>query len=488
MEPIDYVRTVTRRWLVILILGAVGVVAAWAYAATLPVMYQSRSSVFVTSQRGETTNELVQGSTFTQNLVESYAQLATMPVVLDPVIADLELDTTARALASRVTAETPLNTVIIEIMVADRSATDAAVIADAITDSLATTVQNLAPKGPDNAPSITMDTVSTAQVATSPSSPNVGFILVSGLLGGLALGIAYALGREVLDTRVREEKDLARVTDIPLVGKVGLKRRTDPAGLTMRAMPRSSLAEDYRRICANLEFIDVDNRPRVVVVTSPLPQDGKSTTAANLALAMAERYPRVLLIDADLRRPSLAEMCGIEGELGLTTVLVGGCTRAEAITVWANALHVLPAGALPPNPGQLLGSTAMHVLVQQLSTEYDFIVIDSPPLLPASDALGLAHVADGAIVVARFSSTRRQKLASTLDSLEAVNARVLGIVLNQVRDRRSEAYYGAQLPPEQEGPTEATAATWRKSLPAGSKAKAESALVRLRQGMRSRST
>ena len=487
MEPIDYLRTVTRRWLVILILGVLGFVAAGAYAATLPVMYQSRSSVFVTSQRGETTNELVQGSTFTQNLVESYAQLATMPAVLDPVIEELGLDTTARALASRVTAETPLNTVIIEITVADRSATDAAVIADAITDSLATTVQNLAPKGPNDAPSITMETVSTAQVAKTPSSPNVPFILVTGMLAGLALGILYALGRELLDTRVREEKDLARVTDTPLIGRVGLKRRADPAGLVMRAMPRSSLAEDYRRICANLEFIDVDNRPRIVVVTSPLPQDGKSTTAANLALAMAERYPRVLLIDADLRRPSVADMCGIEGELGLTTVLVGACTRSEAITVWANALHVLPAGALPPNPGQLLGSTAMHDLVKQLSSEYDFIVLDSPPLLPASDALGLAHVADGAIVVARFNSTRRQKLASTLESLEAVNARVLGIVLNQVRDRRSEAYYGAQLPPE-EAPTQPAVATRRKAPAPDAKSRADSALVRLRDGLRSRST
>lgn len=485
MEPNTYLRAVTKRWLVILILGVVGIAAAWAYASALPMTYESKSSVFVTSQRGQTTNELVQGSTFTQNLVQSYAQLATMPVVLDPVIEELGLDTTAWALAPRVTAETPLNTVIIEITVADPSATGAAEIADAITGSLATIVQNLAPKGPDNTPSITMKTVSSAQVATVPASPNVMFILVTGLLAGLVLGVAYALGRELLDTRVREEKDLERVTDIPLIGKVGLKRRTAPAGLVMRAMPRSPLAEEYRRICANLEFIDVDNRPRVVVVTSPLPQDGKSTTAANLALAMAERHPRVLLIDADLRRPSVADICGIEGELGLTTVLVGACTREEAITVWANALHVMPAGSVPPNPSQLLGSTAMRDLVEHLSSEYDFIVIDSPPLLPASDALGLAHVSDGAIVMARFNSTRRQNLAKTLESLEAVNARVLGVVLNQVRDHRPEAYYGAQSPP-QKSPPQPTAATRPKAPEEASRAK--SVLVRRQNGLPSGST
>ncbi|TFD87883.1 polysaccharide biosynthesis tyrosine autokinase [Cryobacterium serini] len=446
MEPIDYLRTITRRWLLIAIVGLLGGAVAWGYATTQPAQYQATNSVFVTSDRGETTGELLQSSTFTQNLVQSYAQLATTPTVLAPVISKLGLNISTQALASRVTAEIPINTVFINITVTSRSSTQAVALADAVSDSLATAVENLAPKGPDNLPSITVETVSPAQLPGSPFAPNTQLIVVTGLLLGLVLGVLYALAREVFDTRVSTEKDLDRVSSDPLLGMIGRKKRTDPAGLVMRVMPHSALAEAYRRVRANLEFIDVDSPPRSAVVTSAVTRDGKSTTAINLALAMAERSSRVLLIDADLRRPSIAELCDLEGDVGLTTVLLGDVGPDDAIVRWSNGIDVLPSGAVPPNPGQLLGSDAMKTLMQRLLLDYDFIVVDSPPLLPATDALGLSHLTDGAIVVARYRATTRQQLATTLESLEAVNARILGIVLNQVRERRAEVYYGPLTP------------------------------------------
>jgi capsular exopolysaccharide synthesis family protein len=432
--------------LLILIVGLLGGAAAWGYSATLPEQYQATNSVFVTSDRGETTSELLQTSTFTQNLVQSYAQLATTPTVLGPVITRLRLDTTTQALASRVTAVTPLNTVFINITVTSRSAAEAVMLADAVSRSLATTVETLAPTGPDNLPSISVKTVSPAQLPADPFAPNTELIVLTGALVGLMLGILYALAREVLDTRVSTEKDLDRVSSNPLLGMVGRKRRTDPAGLVMRVMPHSALAEAYRRVRANLEFIDVDSPPRSAVVTSAVTRDGKSTTAINLALAMAERSTRVLLIDADLRRPSIAELCDLEGDVGLTTILLGDVGPEDAIVRWSDGIDVLPSGAVPPNPGQLLGSAAMKTLMKRLLEDYDFIVVDSPPLLPASDALGLSRLTDGAIVVARYKATTRQQLTTTLESLEAVNARILGIVLNQVREHRADVYYGPLTP------------------------------------------
>lgn len=464
MEPIDYLRTITRRWLLIGIAGLLGGAVAWGYAATLPAQYQATNSVFVTSDRGETTSELLQTSTFTQNLVQSYAQLATTPTVLGPVISELGLNISPQVLAPRVTAVTPINTVFIDITVTSRSAAQAVALADAVSGSLATTVEDLAPKGPDDRPSITLKTVSPAQLPGQPFAPNTQLIVITGLLLGLVLGVLYALAREVFDTRVSSEKDLDRVSADPLLGIVGRKKRTDPAGLVMRVMPHSALAEAYRRVRANLEFIDVDNPPRSVVVTSALTRDGKSTTAINLALAIAERSERVLLIDADLRRPSIAEFCDLEGDVGLTTVLLGDVGPEDAIVRWSDGLDVLPSGAVPPNPGQLLGSATMKTLMQRLLQDYDFIVLDSPPLLPATDALGLAHLTDGAIVVARYKSTTRQQLATTLESLEAVNAHIVGIVLNQVRERRTEVYYGPLAPvtgpaPRSSGTTGRAAAT-----------------------------
>jgi len=452
MEPVEYLRSIARRWLAVILLGVLGAGAGFAYATSLPLLYRATSSVFVSSPRGETTSELVQGFTFTEKLVQSYAQLATMPAVLQPVIDQLELDTTPTALASRVSASTPLNTVIIEVTVVDRSAEQSAAIANAITRSLATTGQELAPQGPAGSPSVTLETVSTAQPPARPFSPNTPLIVVTGLLLGLGLGVAYAVLRDMLDARVRDEKDLERVTDAPLLGKVGQKGRKDPAGVAMRVMPRSPLAEAYRRIRANLEFIDVDHRPRTIVVTSAVTKDGKSTTSVNLALALAERSSRVLLIDADLRRPSIADICGVDGDVGLTTVLVGAISPDEAIVPCGDSLSVLSAGALPPNPGQLLGSDAMRSLLGMLSERFDYIVIDSPPLLSATDTLGLSHLADGAIVVARYRTTRRAQLKDTIESLENVNARVLGIVLNFVKERTTPSYYGMESVPDATAP------------------------------------
>lgn len=448
MESVDYLRSVIRRWQVVLLLGILGGLGGYAYASTLPTMYRATSSVFVSSPRGETTNELVQGFTFTEKLVQSYSQLATMPAVLQPVIDDLQLDTTPAALAAKVSASTPLNTVIIEVTVVNGSPEQAAIIANAITRSLSTVGQDLAPEGPSGAPSIAVESVSTAQPPLNPFSPNLVLLTATGALLGLALGAAFAVLRDMLDTRVRDEKDLTRVSDAPLLGKVGMKRRRDPAGITMRVMPRSTAAEAYRRIQTNLEFIDVDHRPRTIVVTSSVTRDGKSTTAVNLALALAERSPRVLLIDADLRRPSIADVCGVEPDVGLTTVLVGAISAEEAIVPLGPTLSVLSAGALPPNPGQLLSSDAMRTLIRTLAESYDYIVIDSPPLLATTDALGLAHIADGAIVVARYRKTRRSQLKDTIASLENVNATVLGIVLNQVKESGQQAYYGTQDLPE----------------------------------------
>ncbi|MGO4689577.1 polysaccharide biosynthesis tyrosine autokinase [Glaciibacter sp. 2TAF33] len=443
MEPIDYARAIGRRWVAIMLLALLCTGAASLYLTLQAPLYKSTASVFVSNQSGDTTNELVQGATFTQNLVQSYAQLATTPAVLKPVITSLNLDTTSADLAKSVSASTALNTVIIDITVVDPSPVQAARIADAITASLSTTVRALAPKGPNSTSTVTMSTVSNAAVPKSPFSPNPQLTLGAGLIAGLALGVIYALARELLDTRVHGERDLLRVSDVPVLGKTARRRRRGVGGLVMRSDPHSPRAEEYRRIRANLEFIDVDRRPRTIVITSPLPNDGKSTTAMNLAFALAENSSSVLLIDADLRRPSIAEMCGLEGAVGLTTVLVGAVDPDDAITALSDSLHVLPSGITPPNPGQLLGSKAMKDLIAKLASAYEYIVIDSPPLLPASDTLGLAHVTDGTLVVVRYKSTRRAQLANTLDALNAVNARVLGIVLNQTPEGRESAYYTA---------------------------------------------
>lgn len=443
MEPRDYVNAVRRRWILIVGLGLLGGLTALAYDFTLPTLYKATSSVFVSTSQGDTTSELVQGSTFTQANVQSYARLATMPIVLEPVIAELDLDITPPALARAITVDTPLNTVIIEITASSPDARESAAIADAVTDSLSAAVTQLAPDGPDGEPAIAMTTVAPARVPTLPYAPNTRFIVLTGTLAGLAVAFLFAIASQAFDTRVRTAADLSRVTDAPLLGTVVRRPGRRASNLVMRTDPHGPQAESYRRIRANLEFADVDRPVRALVVTSALAGEGKSTTSINLALALAERSDRVLLIDADLRRPSIGRHCQIEDAVGLTTVLLGEVRVADAVQRWAGAIDILPSGAVPPNPGQLLGSAAMADLMSELTESYTFIIVDSPPLLPAIDALGLARLTDGTIVVARYKWTRRQHLARAIESLAAVRARMVGIVLDRVPARAATAsYYG----------------------------------------------
>lgn len=444
MEPQEYFAILRKRMLMILSLGLLGAAAGFGYASTLPLAYTSTSSVFVSAERGETSSELVQGATYTQNLVQSYVRLATMPAVLTPVIESLGLDTTPRALASAISVDAPLNTVIIEIQATHGSPEMSARIADAVAGSLARQAQDLSPTGADNEPSISMKVVAPAQVPLAPSAPNTRLITLTMGAAGLLVGVIYAFARELLDNRVRSEKDLERVGEAPLLAAVPRAHRQSRDPIVMRAEPHGPRAEAYRRLRTNIQFSDVDKGIRSVLVTSAMAGEGKTTTSVNLALAAAERMPRVLLIDADLRRPTVAGFFGLEGAVGLTTVLRGDIDADEAIVPLADGMpDVLPAGVIPPNPGQLLGSDAMTTLLAELHGRYDFIVVDSPPVVPVTDALTLTRLTDGTLVVAEYLTTRRVQLARALASLADVNARVLGVVLNRVRQDDPSPYYTA---------------------------------------------
>jgi succinoglycan biosynthesis transport protein ExoP len=193
-----------------------------------------------------------------------------------------------------------------------------------------------------------------------------------------------------------------------------------------------------RHLLRQVQQNDVATPIRPLLAPAP---EVASSAAINLAITMADAGSRVALIDADLRRPSIAEYMGLEGEVGLTTVLIGQANLQDAIQHWGTgSLHVLPSGQVPPNPSELLGSRSMARLLEQLSSQYDVVLIDTAPLLPMADAAILATITGGALVVAAADRLHRQELADGLGSLEDVGARVLGVVLNRMTHRQTDAY------------------------------------------------
>lgn len=446
MQPSEYFLALRKHWLTILASAVLGTVAAGALAVTSTPTYRATSSVFVSVQQGASVSELAQGANYSQALVQSFTELTTMPIVLDGVIEELGLTTDARTLAQSIEAANPLNTVIIEITATTEDPDGAAALANTVASELADTVDRLAPQGPAGAAgpsSLSVSTVSTAPPPNHAASPNTRLMLATGFALGLALGATVAVLRQLLDTRVRTSSDVERLTAAPVLAQVA--RFSRQGAPLMQAMPESAEAESYRRLRTNLTFYTAVGDTSVITVTSAVPAEGKSTTAANLALAFAERRGRVLLIDGDLRRPTIAETFGLEGAVGLTTILIGHATVDDAIQAAANgAIDVLPAGAIPPNALQLLDSRTMAELLQELRGQYDVIVIDTPPVLPVADTSVLARQADGALIVARAGHTRRPQLRAAVENLEAVGAMVMGVVLGGVRATDAGPYTSRQ--------------------------------------------
>lgn len=441
MELRDYLRILRKRWRFVTLLTLLALAGAAGASIFTTPQYQASTQVFVSTQQEGGTADLLQGSSFTQQRVKSYADVATSPRVLQPVIDELGLDLPPDDLAELVTAEAPPETVLIRITVRDESPAQAAAIANAVGASFAMVVADLEPGVDGSASPVSVSTTAPATQPELPASPNTRLNLALGLLVGLGLGVGAAVLRETLDTSVKGEDDVRHVTSASVLGGIAFDPEAPKRPLIVHADPQGSRAEAFRQLRTNLQFVDVANHPRSFVVTSSIPGEGKSTTAANLAITMSLAGSNVCLVEGDLRRPKVAEYLGMEGAVGLTTVLIGRAELADVTQSWGNGnLHVLPAGQVPPNPSELLGSAAMEELLRKLETTYDTVIIDAPPLLPVTDAAVLTKLAGGAVVVVGSQRINRDQLAKALGNLESVDGRVLGVILNLLPTKGPDAY------------------------------------------------
>jgi capsular exopolysaccharide synthesis family protein len=279
-------------------------------------------------------------------------------------------------------------------------------------------------------------------VPTIPVKPRVALNVILGVIAGLVVAAGLGLLMEYLDDTVKSGQDVERVAGLTTLGMVmrfgrrGFRRPVSGYG------SRSPAAEAYRAIRTSVQFATMDRPGQVLLVTSPNAGDGKSTTAANLAVTMASAGKRVVLVDADLRKPSLHQIFNLDNSVGLTSALLSGNgVRSSVEPSGFDNLSVLTSGPLPPNPSELLSSSRMRDLVEAMRREADAVIVDSPPALVVTDATLLAALADGTILVAEAGRTRSTALRQAVDGLSRATDRLLGVVLNKISRRGAAAYH-----------------------------------------------
>lgn len=427
----ELLRIAQRRWLTIVVFFFLGLLGGGALTYFQTPTYESKARIFIAA---ESTADDSQGSIlsvyFASQRVESYAQLATSRELMQRVILRLNLDMTPDELADKIEASVSELTVIIEIKVHDDAPDTAQNIAKAESEVFTDYVAEL-----ESSP-VKATVVDPASYNANPVSPRpVLNLLVAGLLG-LVIGAAMALLRDLLDNTVSSASDVENTIDAPVLSSVAYDSDVPKHPLLTEVGSHSTRVEAFRLLRTNLQFLDLDARPRALVITSAVPSEGKTSTATNLAIALAQTGLRVLLVDGDLRRPKVASVLGLERSVGLTTVLVGRSELQDSIQKHTDSgIYFLASGPIPPNPTEVLQSRAAQELFDRVSQMFDMVIIDGPPLLPVSDAAIMARDVDGAILVVRHGKTTKDQLKQAALRLNQVDANLLGVMVNMTPKR-----------------------------------------------------
>lgn len=437
----DFIKLLRARWVSVIITIAATLLIAIAVTLLTTPMYQASTRLFVSTAGGSTLAETYQGNRFSQERVASYAELLMGSNLAQRTIDKLGLNMSADELRNNVEASTKLDTVLIDVKVLDRSPVRARDIANTLSDEFVARVRELETPEDGSSPDSRVVVEQRASVPQSPVEPKVLRNIAIGLALGIALGIGLAVLRDMLDNTVKDRAVLEEIVGTGVVGTIPLDKDRRRAAAVSFDGEYSGIAEAFRKLRTNLQFLAVDNPPRVIVVTSSMPHEGKSTTAINLALALAEAENSVIIVDGDMRRPMLAKYLDLVGRVGFSTVLSGRASLSDAIQKTRyDGLSVLTSGAIPPNPSELLGSQSARRLLNELRSEFDYVVVDSTPLLAVTDAAILAAGADGVLIMARYGETKREQLAHSVDTLNSVGAPLLGAVFTMTPARGGSSY------------------------------------------------
>ncbi|WP_375492339.1 polysaccharide biosynthesis tyrosine autokinase [uncultured Jatrophihabitans sp.] len=442
MDLHHYLRAVRRSLWIVALVAIIGAAAGYWHAARSPKVYAASVSFYVATPRLQA-DTAFGSDQFAQDRANTYARLLSSQRFAESVRTASRLSMSAEEISGEISGSSQVGTVLVDARIQDTSLSRLTTLQRTVATQFPLLVSAI-----ESSAAVKLEVVSTPPVSAAPVAPRKSIDVIVGFAVGLALGLLIAALRQLLDTSIRSGFDLEEIAGVPLLGSIVADPTASRAPVAIGEAAPSRRAEQFRQLRTNLEFVHTAERAQAIAVTSSIAGEGKSSTALNLAVAAAERGGRVLLVDADLRRPELGRLLGFDSTVGLTTVLTGNVKLSTAVQSWGeHGLAVLASGQTPPNPSELLNSDAMRELLREMREKYELIIFDTPPVLAVTDAAVCATLVDGVFVLYRYGKTRRAHLDACLHSLRAVDARILGVGLNMLprrgADGEGDTVYGS---------------------------------------------
>ncbi|MCE5291999.1 MAG: polysaccharide biosynthesis tyrosine autokinase [Nocardiaceae bacterium] len=440
MDVVNYLRRIIAQWRLIVIVTVLTAIGVGGLTLMMTPQYSTTSTFFISSKTSDLdVSAAMASSMYTQSKVLSYTAVAASDAMADAVIQDLKLDMSPTELQSEVKPTNVFGTVLIDITVTDPSPDRALAISQSIARNYNPVLSKIDATNSDRM-AVVASLLTPAALPTAPSSPRLMLNLIVAILSGAILGVAIAALRDVLDNRITTEDDLRAVTKSPIMGSIAFDRDADAQPISIRSQ-HNVRGENFRHLRANLRFLNTDSDCRVIAVTSSAAGEGKTSVASNLAVALAESDFSVCLVDADLRRPQVSRVFGIVGGAGLTSVLIRQLDLDVALQDVGRGLRILSSGPIPPNPSEILASHHFSEVVATLRERFDFVVIDTAPLVAVSDGAEVARIADGTLLVVKHKYTTDSHLQKSVRALQSVDARLVGAVFNCVPLQRLDYEY-----------------------------------------------
>lgn len=444
-QRVDFKETISKvlkkGWIILLLIVVFALGARFVSQNYIPKIYQAKATVFIGKEQGAATNITLSDIEASNKLIVDYKEIANSRMVIDQVMKSLNLNMKLEDFRKAMTLDVIDNSRLFSVSFSDRDPALAANVANAMARQLTDSASEIV-----NVENIRI--IDLALVPTEPASPKVNIITILAAVLGLIAGLLFVYLHEVFNDSFSSQESVENELQLDVVAiipKYKEAKNSYNKGLVTLTDPNSYLAESFKMLRTNINYMNKDDNNKVIMLTSSVGSEGKTTTSCNLAITIAQDHKKVLLIDGDLRRPNLFKKFKITMMPGLTDIIYGKYTLGEAVqrAIDVPGLDILTAGRLTSMTTELLGSVSFKKIIDEAREKYDVIIIDAPPVLNVSDTIIISKLVDKVLFVVAMDETNRSLVKAAKKNLEMVSVKMMGMVLTNMSINPRSYYYGA---------------------------------------------